>query len=121
MGILEDVVINAKTAANVVGKKAGEFVDVSKLRINAADLNNEINKKFQALGRLVYSEKKEKGETQALQNECVDAIADLYEQLDAINAQLVAMRHRKVCQNCKKENPQEAVYCSACGTLLDKE
>ena len=39
MGILDDVVINAKSAAEAVGKKAGQIVDVSKLRINVAELN----------------------------------------------------------------------------------
>ena len=29
MGLFEDVVINAKSAANAVGKKAGQLVDVS--------------------------------------------------------------------------------------------
>ena len=33
MGLFEDVVLNAKTAVNAVGKKAGQFVDVSKLRL----------------------------------------------------------------------------------------
>ena len=44
MGILDDVVINAKTAAEAVGKKAGQIVDVSKLRFNVAELNAEISK-----------------------------------------------------------------------------
>ena len=35
MGLLEDVVINAKSAVTVVGKKAGQIVDISKLRISA--------------------------------------------------------------------------------------
>ena len=39
MGILDDVVVNAKSAAEAVGKKAGQLVDVSKLRINLAELN----------------------------------------------------------------------------------
>ena len=37
MGILDDVMINAKTAAEAVGKKAGQIVDVSKLRFNVAE------------------------------------------------------------------------------------
>ena len=54
MGILDDVVINAKTAAEAVGKKAGQIVDVSKLRFNVAELNAEISKRYEALGEYVY-------------------------------------------------------------------
>ena len=41
MGILDDVVVNAKSAAEAVGRKAGQLVDVSKLRISAAEVNSE--------------------------------------------------------------------------------
>ena len=50
MGILEDVVINAKSAANAVGKSATKLYDLSKLKVSAADLNGDINKHFEALG-----------------------------------------------------------------------
>ena len=33
MGILEDVVINAKSAANAVGKSATKLYDLSKLKV----------------------------------------------------------------------------------------
>ena len=38
MGIFDDVVVNAKSAAQTVGKMAGQFVDMSKLRINMSEL-----------------------------------------------------------------------------------
>lgn len=121
MGLLEDVVINAKTAVNAVGKKAGQIVDVSKLRINAADLNNEINKRFEALGRMIYDEKKNGKDSSDLAAECVAAIDDLYEQLDAINAQLLSASKKIVCKNCGEENQQGSVYCSRCGTKLSDD
>ena len=46
MGILDDVVINAKTAAEAVGKKAGQIVDVSKLRFNKmAEIDELVNQR----------------------------------------------------------------------------
>ena len=49
MGILEDVVINAKSAANAVGKSATKLYDLSKLKVSAADLNGDINKRWAGL------------------------------------------------------------------------
>ena len=57
MGIFDDVVVNAKSAAQTVGKMAGQFVDMSKLRINMAELNGEITKRYQGLGRFIYEAK----------------------------------------------------------------
>ena len=53
MGIFEDVVVNARSAAEVVGKKAGQLVDISKLRLSVADVNREISRRLEALGRTV--------------------------------------------------------------------
>jgi Ribosomal protein L40E len=121
MGLFEDVVINAKSAVNVVGKKAGQFVDISKLRINAADLNNEIGKRFEALGRMVYEAKKTDNASDDLLNEEILKIDELYEQLDELNEQIAALRKISVCKSCGAENPKDAVYCNKCGLKLTEE
>lgn len=121
MGLFEDVVINAKSAVDVVGKKAGQIVDISKLRINAADLNNEINKRFEALGRVVYDTKKTDNDSTDLVAECVAAIDELYEQLDAVNEQLLATSKKFICKNCGEENRQGSVYCNRCGKKLNED
>ncbi len=119
MGLFEDVVVNAKSAVNVVGKKAGKIVDLSKLRFSAMDLNSEISKRYESLGRTVYDAQKTGNDASDLVNECVIAIDDLYEQLDAVNEQISAMRNRTICKNCGAENPQSANFCSKCGHKLD--
>ena len=111
MGLFEDVVINAKSAVSVVGKKAGEIVDISKLRITAADLNNEISKRFESLGRVIYDAKKTENDTSDLVTECISAIDDLYEQI-------IALRKKTICRNCGAINPQDSIFCSKCGNRL---
>lgn len=119
MGLLEDVVVNAKSAVNVMGKTAGKIVDISKLRFSAAELNGEISKRYESLGRMVYDAQKTDNDATDLVRECVVAIDDLYEQLDAVNEQISAMRNRTVCKGCGAENPQSANYCSKCGKKLE--
>ena len=118
MGLFEDVVVNAKSAVDVVGKKAGKFVDISKLRISAADINNEISKKFEELGRAVYTAAKDGTDASNTISENSAVINDLYEQLEAVNSQLALARERLICKNCGNENEQGAVYCSKCGSKL---
>lgn len=121
MGVLDDLIVNAKTAVNTVGKRAGQIVDISKLRVSAADLNNEISKRFESLGRAVYEAKKTENDVSDLVTESAAAIDDLYEQLDAVNQQLAAAREKMVCKNCGAENPQGAAYCSKCGHKLSDD
>lgn len=121
MGLLEDVVYNARAAVNAVGQKAGQIVDISKLRLNAADLNNEISKRFESLGRIVYDAQKTENSSADLVEECVAAIDDLYQQLDDVNDQIAIARNRIKCKSCGYENTQEAVYCSRCGAKLIEE
>ena len=118
MGIFEDVVVNAKSAANAVGKKAGQIVDLSKLRFNAAEINKEIEYNFEALGRLVYDAEKNSEEASALVSECVAEIDALFEQLDAIHAQIAVLKKRVKCKSCGYENSQGAVFCNRCGKKL---
>ena len=88
MGILDDVVINAKSAAQTVGKMAGQFVDMSKLRINLSELNGEISRRYQELGQFIYEAKKAGSADEAELEEKVAGIDDLYTQLTAVSAQL---------------------------------
>ena len=52
--ILDDVVVNAKTAASAVSKKAAFVYDASKHKITAAEMRGEINKKLKELGKYTY-------------------------------------------------------------------
>ena len=46
MGILDDVMVNVKSAASTVSKKTNSIVDYSKLKFTASGLSNEIRKKY---------------------------------------------------------------------------
>ena len=48
-------------------------------------------------------------------------IDDLYEQLDAVNDQISALRSKVICKKCGAENPAEACYCNMCGSKFDAQ
>ena len=118
MSMFDDMIVNAKSAANAVGKKASKLVDLSKLRISAADLNGEINRKFQSLGRSVYDAHKTGSDPAEKIVSSSAEIDELMEQLEAINMQLVAAHAKVVCGYCGEENSQDAIFCSKCGHRL---
>ena len=118
MGVFEDVVINAKSAAETVGKKAERLVDISKLRLNAAELNSEISKKYEELGRLVYDSVKAEASADGLVEEYIQGIDVLYQKLDDVNDKINTLRNKAECPICGAQNPQGSIFCSHCGEKL---
>ena len=108
MGIFDDVVVNAKSAAQTVGKMAGQFVDMSKLRINMAELNGEITKRYQGLGRFIYEAKKAGSADEAELADQIAGIDDLYAQLSAVSAQYASMQDKVTCPACGKKMPKQS-------------
>lgn len=118
MGVFEEVVINAKTAAENVGKEAGRLVDISRLRFNAADLQKEISKKYETLGRMVYDSRKS-GDTSGMSfDDHINSIDALYKKLDEINEKINNLSRKSACPSCGFKNDENAVYCSKCGAKL---
>lgn len=121
MGILDDVVVNAKSAAEAVGRKAGQLVDASKLRITIAELNTEIRRCYEALGQYVAENC---GEVLAGDEEAAAQLAVLEElkgQLAAVTRELGGKQNKVICPVCGKASPQSAAFCAACGTKLQSE
>ncbi len=118
MGVFEDVVLNAKSAATTVGKKAEWLVDISKLRMNAAELGGEIAKKYEALGRLVYDSVKANASAEGLVEEYVESIDVLNAKLDEINEKINVLRNKSACPVCGAQNAEDALFCCHCGVKL---
>lgn len=118
MGVIEDAIYNAKTAVGYVGKKAGKIADVSKLTISAAELNSEISKKCEILGRVVYEAKTtDKSYDNAIE-ELVQKISELKGELDSVNELIATTRNRSKCPKCSTVNVKDAIFCSKCGERL---
>ena len=118
MGIFDDVITNAKSAAQTVGKVAGQFVDMSKLRLNLAELNGEINKRYQELGQFIYEAKKAGAADEIELAEKIAVLDELYAQFAAVSEQLAALQNKITCPSCGKRLDMGAMFCSHCGMKL---
>lgn len=118
MGLFEDVVINAKSALNVVGKKAGKIVDVSKLKISAVEIQNKIAKLYEELGRCAYKSFKN-GNTLSCVEEYAKKIDILKEEFISIDEKIAEMKKKVRCSQCGFINLEDAVYCCKCGAKIE--
>lgn len=113
MGLFDDVVVNAKSAASVVSKKAGTLYDVSKLKLSAANLRGELNKKFRAYGEAVYD-----GAPAQELEELKLQIKELRESLKEVSDVLKSTQNRGVCPQCGANIIKGAQFCHCCGATL---
>ncbi|HIR03639.1 MAG: zinc ribbon domain-containing protein [Acutalibacteraceae bacterium] len=121
MGIFDDVVMNAKSAVNVVGKKAEQLVDLSKLKYAESGIHHEIEEKLRDLGSFVY-ESTVSGETDAkLLEKKIEQLTELYQQLEMTREMLAAEKNKKCCKACGSVNDKEAFICYKCGAKLQKD
>lgn len=118
MGLFEDVVVNAKSAINVVGNKASKLVDISKLKINETEINNKISKTFEQLGKSVYNDYKQGIDSKSIIEASVKEADELYLQLDAVREQISLAKNKVKCKSCGYENEPCVRYCGGCGASL---
>ena len=112
MGIFEDVLLNARSAVDAVGKTAGKVIDISKLKLAAADLKSEITRKYQILGRVVYEESAAGKDYAKNKAELIEKITKLKTQLDSVNDLIAKGTNKKKCGSCGTYNPKNSQFCS---------
>ncbi len=118
MSIFDDAVFNARTAVDNVSKKAGKVIDISKLRIAAADLKSELSQKYMILGRICYEEEVNGKDLKKSHDEIVEIIGELKSHLQSVNELIEAAKDNIKCENCGTYNPKNALFCNKCGEKL---
>lgn len=118
VGVFEDAVIKAKGAADFAGKKTGEFVELSKLRIAASEVEKKIDYEYTELGKMAYKAAKEHTDCTEYVQEKAAAVDALFDEHAELAHKISELRNLKKCPQCAYENPQEAIYCTKCGEKL---
>ncbi len=121
MGILDDVMVNMKSAASTVSKRTGEIVDYSKLKFTASGLSSEIRRKYQTLGEEVYACTKIGTEDSKSIELLIEEIDALKEQLQATNELIMAAKNKILCPVCKAELDKDSIFCNKCGNKIEKD
>ena len=117
MGIFEETVVKAKEIADITGKKAGEIINLQKLRVSAATVNGQIAKLYEVLGRLHYDAIKS-GTANTSEAETIAEIDEKREELVELKSKIAEARGKRICPACKTPNLAEAVFCHQCGQKL---
>ncbi len=119
MGMFDDVVVNAKAAANAFSKKAGNIYDISKLKFSASSIKGEISKKYTELGELIYAKENNKPVTDEAVKSKIQEITNLKADLAAVTELLAAAKNLMVCPVCSAVIANDSLFCNKCGTKIE--
>ena len=118
MSVLDDVLVNVKSAAEAAGQAANRFVDASRLRMAAAEVRTELDKTYKKLGQAVYASTKSEVDCPELIDDYVSAIDELTEQLRSITDAAESVSPKAKCAVCGTTARKGDVFCSKCGSEL---
>ncbi len=116
--MIEDIFDRAKQVADAAGKKTSELVGISKLKLSAMQLGNEIRELYRKLGGAVYSMTKADYENPELVAALVEEIDEKREALQKLRDQIAMLQKAKACPCCQTKNHKDAAYCQRCGSKL---
>jgi len=118
MALWDDLVANAQSAVNTVGKRTNELIDVSKLRLNIAEVGKKITAEYTEIGRLFCEGKKQEADVSTEMEEHLATVEELNAQMDALNERLLELKKTVKCPNCGTENTKDNLFCPKCGAKL---
>lgn len=115
----EDVVCKAKELAATAGRKAVDMTDLAKAKLKIAENERALTATMEALGRLLYDERK--GTTALPEDTVAELVAqadELKKQNEDLQAEIDNNRGKKTCPFCGASNEESALFCNQCGKGL---
>lgn len=119
---MDKFITELKNTADKVAKKSTELVEISKIKLNIANIKSEIAKNYKLLGEAVYVSQKSEDTPETENIEAIiKTLDELQDQLYALLESNAAFKNEKPCPACTKSNPANAQFCVACGHRFDTE
>ncbi|MBE5040407.1 zinc ribbon domain-containing protein [Ructibacterium gallinarum] len=121
MDFMDQVKQTAVNVAQTVAQKSNELVEISKIKYEVYDLNNDIKKLYLEIGKLVYEELRESTAlTEDIQIKC-EIIEAKKARIAALKTKENQMKKGITCPVCGRECGEEQNYCPHCGADLAVE
>lgn len=118
MAVFEDVLSRAKAMAEAAGKKTGELVETTKIKLEIAELQREIASLYEGLGRLVYDGRQSGESVEDMIESCIAHLEEQNAYLQDLQDRLLENRNAVRCAACGTVNEDTARFCSQCGKNL---
>lgn len=118
MGLFEEAVQTARSAAKTVGKKAEEVLDLSKRKFAVSEIEGKLEDTFSELGKIYYRVLKDEVFSREEVDELVLKIDELEQQLELAREDIARVTRKSVCPVCGANCETGDAFCSSCGEKL---
>ncbi|MPN20572.1 hypothetical protein SDC9_167951 [bioreactor metagenome] len=118
MSNFDKFIAKAKTATQMAGKKANDILEVTKLNLEASELQNQIDDIFKEMGKIIYDAYKTEGVEDKLMQEKCEVIELKYSKIDDIKSKIGALKNVAICPKCSEKNSIDNAFCAKCGYKL---
>lgn len=121
MSFVDNIVSTTKNVAATAGKKTGEAIGISKLKVKNTQINIDIKSKNEKLGALVYSMAKSGEKDTEAFDALIAEIDAANAELEENNKQLDELRGKVTCTACGVKTDNDNVFCPKCGAKLPEK
>ena len=123
MDFLDNAILKAKEAIDVVSKKTSEIVTTEKQKFDVSTLKSKLQKDYAKLGKYYFETVLADGEADVNVKDIVDSIKQKLESIEKLNAEIAATKAKRLCPVCSAAIPENAKFCNSCGekVIIDSE
>lgn len=119
MGFIDELLSSAKIVVDKAGKQTDKVLEISKLKYQSIQLQNELTHLYEQLGVAVYAKMVQEADNGDLIASLGDEITEVRAALDVVEEKISEQKNIRTCPQCGARLPREAVFCSSCGTKLE--
>ncbi len=121
MSFVDNIVNTTKNVAATAGKKTGEAIGISKLKVKNTQINIDIKSKNEKLGALVYAMAKSGEKDTEAFDALIAEIDAANAELEENNKQLDELRGKVTCTVCGVKTDIDNAFCPKCGAKLPEK
>ena len=118
MGTFDDVMENARYAAQAAGKKISNTADVAGLKLQEASIRRDMRAVYEKMGREMYKKIADGQVSSEGYDKEVASLNELSTQLKMVKQLIEKAKGNIKCPVCGQNCTSDSIYCKKCGNKL---